>query len=983
MKHSHAIETSLDSSPQTRWLKKLDSVDKPGDLGQLIIDHVKDYAECVEATVLWELDGLSDRVDRDGLSRSAWLNDVAVSGIPRYAPEQQEVAFRLCLEPRPVLLLLTLRKNCKAEYVITALYPMLQLAGRRLRTLLKWGERELFLRQLGRSERLHRVLFEIADLAGSDRDFLEVLRRIHWAIQTLVYAENFFIVLHDEPSASIRYAYYADVIDSDIPCSDVVVPLSSIENSLTWYLVTQGKKMMGSVAKMRDELTGSLVVIGPPCADFLGVPMLRDGGVRGAVVVQSYSGDMRYSDDDMALLEFVSTHILTALERKQAKSELELQVQLRTSELASANAGLERHIEELQRAEQLQRALYQIANLATADIEQREFYKCVHSVVGQFLNAENFFISLISSCGQQLDYPYAVNETGVAPAFQPIAGTMSERILRQGRASLGDSRTIKDLMDAGEIEPWKDEPVPTSWLAAPLIVGKKAVGLIVVQHYGDEAAYSEADRDLLGFVAMQIAHSLDRRRSARSLQRRVEERTRDLHAEILERKRVQSELSHQVMHDLLTGLPNRRYLRDRIEQLQGVMQGEHQRKFALIYLDVDRFKNINDGLGHQAGDEVLMAVGVYLWDCIRHPDLAVRLSGDEFAILLMSVDAPAEALQVAQRIMDKFGKPMPIAGRDLQVSVSLGIVVCDDHYKTVDQVLHDADVALYRAKRGGRRRFEIFDERMAKGVIDQLAMEADLRLALEQNQFEPYFQPICRLSDGGVAGYEALIRWNHPKLGVLEPAQFLRVAQNCKLLETIDWKMFELSFRSFARHAREGTYITFNVSALHLGYEDFDTRLIALLESSGLARERVVVEITEEVLLDEPEAVRLMLNRLRAVGIGTALDDFGTGYSSLRYLHTLPLHMLKIDRAFVSELDKPREINSSTVVAAILALARTLGIEVIAEGIETQSQYNELIKMGCHLGQGYLLGRPHSVLGGFAPETKRDTLVDTKKLEPS
>ena len=874
------------------------------------------------------------------------------------------MAFLLCAEPRPILLLLKLQMDCKAEAVIAALYPMLQLAGRRLRTLMRWADQEHSRSQVEHSERLHRVLFEIANLAGSDCDLPDVLRGIHSAIQALIYAENFFIVLHDEARASVRYAYYADVMDPDIPGRDELFTLSSIEHSLTWYLITQGKAMNGSLVELRDQVSGPLVVTGSPCTAWLGAPMVRDGCVRGAVVVQSY-GDRSYSEEDMALLTFVSSHVLTALERKQAKGELEHGILRHTAELAVANQELGRQLEELRLSEHLQRALYQIASLATADIGQQEFYKCVHDVVGQFLNAKNFSIALISYSGQQLKYSYAVNENGTAPLFQPIAGTMSEYVLRQGRSLMGDSTTIKELMDTGKIDPWVDEPVPTSWLAVPLIVDERAVGLLVVQQYGDEAPYTIADRDFLGFVGLQIATSLERRRSAQVLQRRVEERTRDLHAEIMERKRIQAELSHQVMHDLLTGLPNRRYLRDRIERMQGAVHREHQRQYALLYLDVDRFKSINDSLGHVAGDDVLMAVGVYLSGCIRHPDLAARLSGDEFAVLLESVDAPAAALQVAQRIMEKFQKPMSIAGRDLQVSVSLGVVVCDARYKTVDQVLHDADVALYRAKRAGRRRFELFDETMAKDVIDQLAMETDLRVALKQDQFEPYFQPIRRLADGGVVGYEALIRWNHPMRGVLEPAQFLKVAQDCKLLEAIDWRMFELSFRSFARHAQDDTYVTFNVSALHLGYEDFDTRLIALLESSGLAPGRVIVEITEEVLLDKPEAVRLMLARLQSVGVGTALDDFGTGYSSLRYLHTLPLRKLKIDRAFVNELDAPRENGSSTVVAAILALARALDIEVIAEGIETQSQRSALIGMGCQFGQGYLLGRPHSDSGGL------------------
>jgi EAL domain-containing protein (putative c-di-GMP-specific phosphodiesterase class I) len=250
---------------------------------------------------------------------------------------------------------------------------------------------------------------------------------------------------------------------------------------------------------------------------------------------------------------------------------------------------------------------------------------------------------------------------------------------------------------------------------------------------------------------------------------------------------------------------------------------------------------------------------------------------------------------------------------------------------------------------------------LAKNVVDVLALEGELRQALQHNQFEPYFQPICRLEGGQVVGYEALIRWNHPHRGVLRPGDFLKIAEDCGLIEAIDWRMFELSCELLLQHGRADTFMTVNVSALHLRHADFDGRLIQLLERTGLSPSRMVVEVTEGALLDNPERVRATLDRLRTIGVGAALDDFGTGYSSLSYLHSLPLRILKIDRAFVQELDKGANTSSTTVVAAILALARALNIQVIAEGIETGIQYAALVAMGCEMGQGYLLGHPSPI----------------------
>jgi len=589
----------------------------------------------------------------------------------------------------------------------------------------------------------------------------------------------------------------------------------------------------------------------------------------------------------------------------------------------------------------------------------------VHAVVGELLNAENFFIALLSDDRQRLMFPYSVDAVKLPPAERPLGRGLSEYVLRRGTALRADNADIEELDRLGEIAPGRSGSPAMCWLGVPLFVGDEVIGLVTVQSYSPLVVYRPADQELLSFVASQIANSLTRRRSAESLRRayaqlehRVEERTQALRKEIIERERIQDQLRHQVMHDSLTGLPNRGYLRDRIDRVLTAIKHEPHRRCALLYLDIDRFKIINDSLGHLAGDEVLKEVATRLASCVRHPDLVARLSGDEFAILLEQVEVPAVALTVAQRVMDALGAPMLIAGKELQPTASVGIAIGDDHYQAADEVLRDADIALYRAKELGRKRFELFDETLAKNVVDVLTLEGELRQALQHGQFEPHFQPICRLDGGELVGYEALIRWNHPQRGLLKPVDFLKIAEDSGLIETIDWHMFELSCGLLAQHEHDDTFMTFNVSAQHLRHVNFDARLIRMLERTGLPPARLIAEVTEGALLDNPERVRATLDRLRMAGVGAALDDFGTGYSSLSYLHSLPLRMLKIDKAFVQELDKSSNTNSTTVVAAILALARALDIHVIAEGIETRAQRDALLAMGCEMGQGYLLGHP-------------------------
>ncbi|MBW3550277.1 MAG: GGDEF domain-containing phosphodiesterase, partial [Proteobacteria bacterium] len=274
------------------------------------------------------------------------------------------------------------------------------------------------------------------------------------------------------------------------------------------------------------------------------------------------------------------------------------------------------------------------------------------------------------------------------------------------------------------------------------------------------------------------------------------------------------------------------------------------------------------------------------------------------------------------------------------------------------ELLHDADVALYRAKSGGRSRFVLFDESLQLAALDVLEVERELRTGIAHGGFEPYFQPLVRLSDAHPIGYEALIRWHHPERGLLGPSQFLPVAEDSGLIEAVDWAMYRAACAAAVPLVRDGGFITINLSPRHFQNAEFDRQLLQLTAETGYDPARLRVEVTEGTLLGDPDAVVRILERLRAGGIEAALDDFGTGYSSLGYVHRFPLKMIKIDRSFVEPLGSDSSHRSSAVVAAVLALAHSLGLEVVAEGIETPAQRDALIAMGCVYGQGYLFGRP-------------------------
>ncbi len=947
------------------WSLRLAEAGAPRDVAGVIAAMAQGEPGIATARVSWGLEVLSDpSLEPAGPLADADLQLVrmaTIKNVPVHSPDGRSLAIPLFTPPTAVLLLALAARGAGDVFAATMAAP-LALAGRHLQRALQIADLQASVTRLGHSEQLQRALFAISDLAGSEHDVPEMLRCIHGIVGTLMYAENFFIALHDADRDTLRFLYFADVQD---PAPEGEIALEAIKHSLTWYLVRDGKPLMGSTDELRMQVPGPVSVVGTDGFDWLGVPILHHGRVQGVLVVQSYQEGVGYTAEDRALLEFVGSHILTALERKQGKAELEQRVQRRTLELADAVQGLQLEIVERQRAERLQGALFQIAQLATADISQDEFYLRVHLVVGELMNADNFFIGLLSDDRQSLEFPYYVDGVQRAQPPRPMGRGLSEYVLRTGAPLMGSREDIEALGRAGHVELKGAGSPAVCWLGVPLQVGDEVIGLVAVQSYVEAVRYGPADRELLGFVASQIANSLNRRRAAAiqqqayaQLEERVQERTTELRKQIQERERIEEQLQHQVMHDALTGLPNRGYLRDRLERVLARLKRDPKCRSALLYLDIDRFKIVNDSLGHLAGDQLLKEVARRLQTCVRAPDVVARLAGDEFAILLEEVEVPATAIKVAQRVLHALNEPLDVAERVLRPTTSIGIAMADHRYHLADEVLRDADIALYRAKELGRNRFEMFDATMQRNAINVLAIEGELREALARDQFEPYFQPIVRLDNHAVVGHEALLRWNHPQRGLLGPGDFMQIAADSGSFEAIDWRMFEISCGAATRLGSPKTCLALNVSPLHLARADFEERLHAILARTGLPPGRLVLEVTEGSLLVEPDRVRALLDRLHDAGIGTALDDFGTGYSSLSYLHTFPLRMLKIDRSFVAGLGTNSRHDSATVVASVLALARALGMQVVAEGIETEDQRRTLLEMGCELGQGYLLGRP-------------------------
>jgi diguanylate cyclase (GGDEF)-like protein len=850
----------------------------------------------------------------------------------------------------------------------------LALARRTVAATLAAAHAQARIESLEKSQRLQQALYEIADLAGSGLEMDDMLRRIHQVVGGLMYAKNFFIVFYDDVRDTIRFLYFADALDPYLADPDAEISIDELSNSLTLALLHHGQPLMGPSAQLRRELGVQLDLShGPDSADWLGVPMRRDDRVSGAIVVQSYDQPCMYSDEDRTLLEYVAQHIQTALDRKHAQVELERRVDERTLELQQANLVLQAEIVERKRAERLQRALYKITELSVTTGSLERFYADVHALVGELLYARNFYIALLTADGEQIEFPYSVDERDHTRITRNRASGLTEYVITQGEALLADRARIADLEAAGSVR--SHGALAQSWLGVPLVRDSMVVGAIAVQSYTREISFTPRDQELLTFVAHHIGGGLGRKRAQEHLKAahselefRVESRTqelaganRELRAQIGERMRAEQRLTHQARHDALTGLPNRPQLLERLDSAISQSRAREGASFAVLFIDLDRFKLINDSIGHAAGDEMLVEVGRRITDVLGDRGVVARFGGDEFAILVDPLGASLESSAqeseaLAASILEALGKPLWLGGRELFPSASIGIALWQPRYRLGEEMLRDADAAMYRAKAEGRDRSALFDEAMRAHAIRLLDLEADLRRAILSESFIPHFQPIIRMADGCVVGHEALLRWNHELHGALPPGEFIGVGEDSGLIEQVDWLLYERVIAWLSEHG-EG-YVSINVSPRHFRSDDFAERLLRMLDNAGADPRRLRIEITEVALLDDaPRALR-MLNVLRGRGVLALLDDFGTGFSALSYLHRFPIHALKIDRSFVAGLDGETRAESLALVRAILALAGTLGIDTIGEGIETIVQRDTLTELGCLFGQGYLFGMP-------------------------
>jgi diguanylate cyclase (GGDEF)-like protein len=498
-------------------------------------------------------------------------------------------------------------------------------------------------------------------------------------------------------------------------------------------------------------------------------------------------------------------------------------------------------------------------------------------------------------------------------------------------------------------------------MLAPVHGRTRAIGAVVVANPRSEASsLTRADASFLGLIARQAGLALEAGRLEKSLEQLVE---------------LQDQLRHEAYHDPLTRLANRALLCDRLELAVARQQAGESGSLALLFVDLDEFKSVNDAHGHELGDRLLVTAAERLRSCLREGDTAARVGGDEFAVLLAEIRSEDEAKAVARRLVEAISRPLDLGVGELRVSASVGVVLSDGK-RSADELLRDADVAMYRAKSGGKGAYELFEPEMRAEVFAALKTRRKLEGALERGELFLNYQPIFSISTGRMVGAEALLRWHDPDRGLVSPAEFIPIAEETGLIVPIGrWVVARACEQAYAwqRHATgRPPWVSVNVSPLQLeerGFPDYVARTSA---EAGIRTEQIVVEITESACIEDDGTALRAFGILRQLGVRVALDDFGSGYSSLGVLQKFPVSLLKLDKTFVEPLGP--QAATPSLVGEILRMATSLGLETLAEGIEHDEQLDHLRQLGCSLGQGFLFARP------LEPEAVEELLREPVEL---
>lgn len=698
------------------------------------------------------------------------------------------------------------------------------------------------------------------------------------------------------------------------------------------------------------------------------------------------------SKDD--ILNTIAEQSGTAIKHVRSKALLTTRVHQDPLKITKMDQQLKQDINKKQLAVNPHQTLFNISELTANAQLIEQFYVDLHHEVKKLLPAHNFYIGLLSDDLQQLEFPYYNVEKFTIPQTLQLSNSLSNLVISSAKPALLTGNTLYHLIAQGKVTQSSyilnsvETELPRAWLAAPLLEQNKSFGFIAMQDYQDENAYQSNDLELINFISQHIAIAISRHRMQQEMQhshlelesiidkrtKELQQTNKNLHMQIAERSKAEARLYHDAHHDALTQLPNRAMFSERVSYAIKHLKRHPNQRFAVLFIDLDRFKMINDTLGHHIGDQLLIEIANRLSKCIRDNDLLARLGGDEFVILLDSLQSSEAIEEIASRMINSIEKPFEIDGHTLYSNASIGIAQSRISYKSSHEIISDADAAMYQAKSLGTGRYIFFDDSMREQLIASMTLEQELRQAIKNQEFELHYQKISNLASTTTLGFEVLLRWQHPTRGLLTPSEFLYMAEETgMILEIETWVIEEVCLQLILwKQSSEyhNVYIAINLSGRHLTQANQLQKLMSLISSNTIEPERIILEFNESAFAHHTELALKGLRKLKQFGVKLALDDYGSGLSSFNFLHNYPFEFIKLDRSFVRTLNH-NEKNFS-LVKALHELGMNFGYHLVAEGIESEEILQKLQTTGCKFGQGYHISRP----GKLIIEKSKIKLID-------
>lgn len=843
------------------------------------------------------------------------------------------------------------------------------------------SERKQAENALKRAENLQRALHRISEASRSTDDLPNLLQRIHQIIAELMPAANFFVALYDEASKEISFPYFVDEHDP------VPSPRKIGEGGLTETVLTTGEPLLLTPESVQARLKDRFDMAGTQFVDWLGVPLKTAEHVVGVLAVQSYSGQIRYTETDKALLQFVSEQVAMAIQRQRSeKAQQEKSEQLRLIYDTASVAIFEGDLQG--RLVLANRCMAEMFRCPLEKLIGSEYVSLVHPSEREV--GQQKLLALLASDIRSVDLERRYWRADGSEFWGHL--TASQKLDSEGKVA-GQVGVIMDITERKQAESRLQLAANVFTHAQEGITITDADGNIVdvndtftrITGYSREEAIGKNPRILKSgrqdqdFYATMWAELKsqghwngeiwNRRKNGEVYAEMLSisvvndadgspQHYVALFSDITSLKEHQSQLERIAHYDALTGLPNRIVLADRLRQATAQTR-RRENLMALVYLDLDGFKLVNDSYGHETGDELLIVLSQRLKEALREGDTLARMGGDEFVAVLTDLSNTRECEVILARLLQAAASPVQVKEFSLRVSASLGVTLFPLDNGDPDTLLRHADQAMYQAKQAGKNRYHLFDQERDKLTRSNQKTYQRITEALEREEFVLYYQPKVNMREGKLTGVEALIRWQHPERGIVPPGEFLPLIEGSELICRLgDW-VLNTALGQMAEWDRNGFEIavSVNIAALHLQQHDFlnDLREMLALHPSVKA-ESLELELLETAALEDILLVSQVIKDCQALGVSISLDDFGTGYSSLTYLKRLPANILKIDQSFVRDMLWDTE--DLSIVEGIIGLAGAFRRIVIAEGVETVEHGQMLLKLGCDLGQGYGIARP-------------------------